>query len=300
MLPFSTIACAKCRQFAVRSFASAVAASSPSTSSNPARIQLSSQLGEVHVGSRNTKRRVHRASTLSPTSAGHGRNSTAIGSARSSRQSSTLAQLLEEQRKRPSQSTTSGPAISLKAISEPISEPIEKLRFLPHGAYAQRRRLKRQRIFHGRNATATVLSKKHAPDADTIIIRPLGEDAAQKAALTISLRKAAKIAAPTAAPHGRKKAMKVKNETPGSARRNPKKQIINGTNPSLSGFEKQHKEDSKLIAYLFIVAGKNGLTPAVRRSCVHIRIRLPYQCKHSKTKQWCCYCCHGTPICQGD
>lgn len=110
MLPFSKITCVQCRQFAIRSFTSAIA-SIPSSASNPASTPLLEQAAGLRISHNTARRDSRRSLHTSDTSVDPSSKSSSAPppppsspktklshAAKAKRTSSTLASLLQEQR----------------------------------------------------------------------------------------------------------------------------------------------------------------------------------------------------------
>lgn len=173
MLPFSKIACAQCRQFAIRSFSSAVAAAAPSTSTSASNPASAPQTASAHndessssgslakKGSQRTAKSSGRPTPqdVSPRG-GHSGNT-------QKRAASTLARLLQEQRQH---TPAADLPVDVKAEEERVRGTILNLANI---GYTKRRKLQiARRQLRGLEAfKQRRLPAKLAIKGPTIIIR---------------------------------------------------------------------------------------------------------------------------------
>lgn len=239
MLPFSRIACVQCRQFAIRSFASAVAASTPSTSSNPAPAPPATPLDVEHTASTQVDNGDENTSQDYAPTIGSGAASSISEDLRSSKPQSTLAQLLAEQKLQSANAPIKGVNNIVKKTPTYLPEPVPRLRvIISHREIQSRRRFSRKWISREiSSATAWSPSRRSSRSTDPIIIKPLDEAAAEEAAaLRRNLLKFGKFGAPPSETHGRrKKTTGRKSVRP--PRNDQSAQSIRSA--SASGFEKQ-------------------------------------------------------------
>lgn len=297
MLPFSKIACTQCRQFAIRSFASAVAASTASTSSNPAYTPPATQLEVNQAASSAGKatRNEDGPESLSIDALPGIRNDLAFDTVahRSTKQSqSTLAALLHEQRKQITERPVSKRSIT--AAPTQLYEDVPKLTvILDYGTRSRRLRrsyLKRR----SKKRIVAISSPRKGADShsfEPIIIKPLSEKAAEEVARRMSSRKFGKFASPPSSGHGRKKKPKRrrKSKTVGDSPESPE---IKGA----SGFSKADCERWKTPS------GKQGKDTnrfEFGSSCPIIRIWLHGQFRFLRRKDTGNCCSYATAHCKG-
>lgn len=173
MLPFSKIACAQCRQFAIRSFSNAVAAAAPSTSTSASNPASAPQTASVHndetpsssslakKGSRHTVKPSGRPTPQAAAPKGSHSGNT------HKRAASTLARLLQEQR-----AHTPAPdlPVDVKAEEERVRGTILNL---ANTGYTKRRKLQfaRRQLRELEAFKKRRLPAKLAIKGPTIIIR---------------------------------------------------------------------------------------------------------------------------------